>query len=44
MNRLFVEDKYNRELLEKAIATPALPEDWRDYFMKRLQETAAVES
>jgi MOSC domain-containing protein YiiM len=44
MNRLFVEDKYNRELLEKAIATPALPEDWRDYFMKRLQETEAVES
>jgi MOSC domain-containing protein YiiM len=44
MNRLFVEDKYNRELLDKAIATPALPEDWRDYFMKRLQETAAVES
>ena len=44
MNRLFVEDKYNRELLEKAIATTALPEDWRDYFMKRLQETAAVES
>ena len=44
MNRLFVEDKYNRALLEKAIATPALPEDWRDYFMKRLQETAAVES
>lgn len=43
MNRLFVEDKYNRELLEKAIATPALPEDWRDYFRKRLQETAAVE-
>ena len=44
MNRLFVEDKYNRELLDKAIATAALPEDWRDYFMKRLQETAAVES
>ena len=44
MNRLFVEDKYNRELLEKAIATPALPEDWRDYLRKRLEETAAVES
>jgi MOSC domain-containing protein YiiM len=35
MNRLFVEDKYNARLLEKAIATPALPEDWRDYFRKR---------
>jgi MOSC domain-containing protein YiiM len=44
MNRLFVEDKYNRELLEKAIATAALPEDWRDYLMKRLRETAAVGS
>jgi len=35
MNRLFVEDKYNPALLEKAIATPALPQDWKDYFMKR---------
>ena len=36
MNRLFVEDRYNRDLLEKAIATPALPEDWREYLAKRL--------
>lgn len=36
MNRLYAEDKYNRELLDKAIATPALPEDWRDYFGKRI--------
>jgi MOSC domain-containing protein YiiM len=35
MNRLFAEDKYNAGLLEKAIATPALPQDWRDYFLKR---------
>jgi MOSC domain-containing protein YiiM len=35
MNRLFVEERYNVELLEKAVATPALPEDWRDYFVKR---------
>ncbi|HEX6820662.1 MAG TPA: MOSC domain-containing protein [Candidatus Sulfotelmatobacter sp.] len=35
MNRLFAEDKYNPGLLENAIATPALPEDWRDYFRKR---------
>lgn len=35
MNRLFAEDKYNAGLLEKAIATPALPEDWREYFRKR---------
>lgn len=36
MNRLYVDDKYNVELLNKAIATPALPEDWRDYLRKRL--------
>jgi MOSC domain-containing protein YiiM len=40
MNRLFVDEKYNRDLLEKAIATPALPEDWRDYLAKRMGETA----
>ena len=35
MNRLYVEEKYNRDLLGKAIATPALPEDWREYLRKR---------
>jgi MOSC domain-containing protein YiiM len=39
MNILFAEDKYRRELLEKAIATAALPEDWREYFQKRLTGT-----
>jgi MOSC domain-containing protein YiiM len=39
MNVLFAEDKYNRVLLEKALATSALPEDWRDYFHKRLNGT-----
>jgi len=42
MNRLFVTDKYNRPLLEKAIATPALPEDWRDYLAQRLPRTAVT--
>jgi MOSC domain-containing protein YiiM len=42
MNHLFADDRYNRELLDKAIATPALPEDWRDYLRKRLQGTATV--
>ena len=42
MNRLFSEDKYNRDLLEKAIATPALPEDWRDYLLNECRgQTAA---
>ncbi len=39
-NRLFVEDKYNGELLDKAIASRALPENWRDYLAKRLPARA----
>ena len=41
MNRLFVQDKYNRSLLEKAIATAALPANWRGYFGERLAGIAA---
>ncbi len=44
MNRLFVEEKYNGDLLGKAIETPALPEDWRDYLKKRSQGTTTVGS
>ena len=44
MNRLFVEDRYNRALLEKAIATPALPEDWREFLSKRLSAFQASQS
>ena len=44
MNRLFAEDKYNARLLEKATATPALPEDWRDYFRKRQSGATPEES
>jgi MOSC domain-containing protein YiiM len=40
MNRLFVTDRYNRTLLEKALATAALPESWRDYFAPRLPAAA----
>jgi MOSC domain-containing protein YiiM len=36
MNHLYVQEKYNRDLLQKAIATAALPEDWREYFLPRL--------
>jgi MOSC domain-containing protein YiiM len=39
MNRLYVEDKYNLELLNKAIASVALPQDWRDYLNKRLKNS-----
>jgi len=42
MNRLFVEDKYNRALLEKAVASPALPENWRAYLAKRLSAVVAA--
>ncbi len=36
INRLFFREKYNRNLLQKAIATTALPEDWREFFLPRL--------
>jgi MOSC domain-containing protein YiiM len=39
MNQLIATDRYNRTLLEKAIATPALPEDWREHFSQRLART-----
>lgn len=35
-NRVYAHDRYNRELLEKAIATPALPEEFRAYYARRL--------
>jgi MOSC domain-containing protein YiiM len=37
MNRLFVRDKYNQDLLRKAVHTAALPEGWREYFAERLE-------
>jgi MOSC domain-containing protein YiiM len=36
MNVLVATDRYNLELIEKALATPALPDDWKEYFGKRL--------
>jgi MOSC domain-containing protein YiiM len=39
INVLFAEEQFDRTLLERALATPALPEDWRDYFRKRLNGT-----
>lgn len=40
MNRLLASDRYNQVLLNKAIATPALPEPWREYFSKRIDHSA----
>ena len=37
MNRLFVREKYNQDLLQKAIATVPLPETWHEYFLPRLK-------
>ena len=42
MNRLFVREKYNQDLLRKAIHTPALPENWREYFSERLDRPVAT--
>lgn len=44
MNRLFVLDRYNRDLLEKAVNTPALPEDWRAFFARRLSPADSPKS
>jgi MOSC domain-containing protein YiiM len=40
MNRLFVREKYNQDLLRKAVATALLPETWREYFLPRLSAPA----
>ena len=42
MNHVFAEDLYNESLLQKAIATAALPDDWKDFFRKRLAGPAVV--
>jgi MOSC domain-containing protein YiiM len=42
MNRLFVREKYNQDLLRKATQTAALPEDWREYFSEKLDRRATT--
>ena len=42
MNRLYVREKYNPDLLQKAIATAELPAEWRDYFSPRLKGPAVT--
>jgi MOSC domain-containing protein YiiM len=44
MNRLFVREKYNQQLLRKAVDTAALPENWREYFAERLNQPAVASS
>jgi MOSC domain-containing protein YiiM len=38
---LYARDADNQGLLQRAVALPALPEDWRDYLRKRLWEPDA---
>jgi len=40
VTRLFSSDKQNVDLLRRAIATEALPDNWRDYFRKRIEAGA----
>ncbi len=41
--RLYSSDKQNVELLRRAIATEALPDNWRNYFRKRTEAAATQE-
>jgi MOSC domain-containing protein YiiM len=38
INRLYVSDKHNRELLDRAIQLHALPQGWREHFARRREE------
>ena len=38
VTRLYSSDKENVDLMRRAIATEALPESWREYFLKRLKD------
>jgi MOSC domain-containing protein YiiM len=42
MNRVLVHDRYNQDLLRKAVETAALPEQWREYFSARLHSLAVA--
>jgi MOSC domain-containing protein YiiM len=43
VTRLFSSDKANVDLMRRAIATRALPESWRDYFVKRQSDLRRAE-
>lgn len=44
LNQLYAHDRYNRELLEKAIASVALPEAWRKYYEERFAQVQTAKS
>jgi MOSC domain-containing protein YiiM len=37
VTRLYSSDKENVDLMRRAIATEALPDNWRNYFLKRIK-------
>jgi MOSC domain-containing protein YiiM len=43
VNRLLAHNRYQRDLLHKAVATAALPEQWRDLFSERLRQLAVAD-
>ena len=44
LNQLYAHDRYNRELLEKTVASLALPEAWRQHYGERLALVRAANS
>jgi len=38
ITRLYSSEKHNADLMRQAIATEALPESWREYFRKRIED------
>lgn len=42
MNQILVRDRYNRGLLDKALASQALPDHWRNYFSERRNAVVAT--
>src|SRR5262245_60449986 len=42
ITRLYSSDKENVDLLWRAIATEALPDNWREYFRKRIEKLNAA--
>jgi MOSC domain-containing protein YiiM len=42
VTRLYSSDKQNVDLLRRAIATEALPDNWREYFRKRIENLNAT--
>jgi len=41
IDRLFVRERYDRDLLQKALNTAAVPNEWRQYFSRRLDAASA---